>query len=167
MRIMTLLLPTLLASAALTLALRNSDASADMHEASIIERFTGHYELVSFIQYPEGGGEVDANYEGRIMFDGFGNMSAQGMPRDLPERAAQTDELVRGGFAYYGNVSFDLDNNIIIHHVQGSPTRGSWVGEDNIRHFEFTDDYLKLSIKDENGRTTGTLTWRKLDHRVD
>lgn len=167
MRLISLFLPTLLAASALALLIKNNDASADMHEDALIERFTGHYELVSFIQYPAEGGEVDTNYEGRIMYDGFGNMSAQGMPRDLPERAAQTSELLRGGFAYYGSVSFDLENNIVIHHVQGSPTRGSWVGEDNIRHFEFTDDYLKLSMKDDDGRITGTLTWRKLSDRVD
>jgi hypothetical protein len=160
MRKLQILLPVLMVAGLLSLSLV-TEQTADASEQSIMDRFTGHYELVSFIQYPAEGGEIDANYKGRIMFDGMGNMSAQGMPRDLPERAAQTTELVRGGFAYWGTVSFDLENSIIIHHVTGSPTRGSWVGEDNIRHFEFTDEFLKLSIKDENGRTTGTLTWRK------
>ena len=99
---------------------------------------------------------------GRITYDGVGNMTAQGMPKDLPERAAQSSENVRGGFAYWGDVVYDVDNNIVIHKVKGSPSRGSWPGEDNIRYYEFDDGLLKLSMKDETGRLTGTLTWRKL-----
>lgn len=136
-------------------------AASDAEIEEVRQQFIGHYELVSFVRFPEEGGEVDTGYEGRIMYDGYGNMSAIGMPRDLPERAASGQE--RGGFAYYGSVSYDLENDIVIHHVEGSPTRGSWVGEDNIRYFEFVDGYLKLSMKDENGRTTGTLTWRKYE----
>ena len=162
MRIQQIVLSTAILAGVLsaTALLRDSSAAADQG-GTTLARFTGHYELVSFVQFPAEGGEVDMNYKGRIMFDGYGNMSAQGMPRDLPERAAQTDELVRGGFAYWGWVELDVENSIIIHHVTGSPTRGSWVGEANIRHFEFTDEHLKLSIKDDTGRTTGTLTWRK------
>jgi len=163
-----MVLPTVLAAAALLLLINEDGASADGEELQVLDRFTGHYELVSFIRFPEAGGEVDTNYEGRIMYDGRGNMSAIGMPRDLPARAARSEENVSDGFAYYGTISLDLDNDIIIHHVQGSPTRGSWDGEDNIRYFEFTDDgLLKLSMKDETGRTTGTLTWRRLEGPAD
>ena len=131
--------------------------------AAVKQQFVGHYELVSFISFPAEGGEVDNNYIGRIMYDENDQMSAQGMPKDLPGRAARTTELVRGGFAYWGPVTWDVSQNKVTHHVQGSPTRGSWVGEDNIRYYEFTDDgLLKLSIRDENGRTTGTLTWRRI-----
>ena len=38
-----------------------------------------------------------------------------------------------------------------------------WVGGDNIRHFEFSDGLLKLSLKDSSGRKTATLSWRKLN----
>lgn len=124
-------------------------------------RFVGHYELVEFVRFGEDGEAVDTGYEGRIMYDGFGNMSAIGMPRDLPERPAEPGERRQAGFAYWATVSFDLDNDIVVHHVQGSPTRGSWVGEDNVRYFEWDGDLLKLSIRDEEGRVTGTLTWRK------
>lgn len=131
--------------------------------AAVKQQFVGHYELVSFISYPASGGEVDNDYVGRIMYDEADQMSAIGMPRSLPARAAQTDGVARGGFAYWGPVTWDIDSQRVIHHVEGSPTRGSWVGEDNIRFYEFTaDGLLKLSIRDDQGRTTGTLTWRRL-----
>lgn len=167
MPVLKMMLPTAAVAGLLAFSLLGKSSNADNNDAQAIkDRFTGHYELVSFVQFPPGGGEVDMNYKGRIMYDGHGNMSAQGMPRDLPERAAQTDELVRGGFAYWGWVEFDLENSVVIHHVTGSPTRGSWVGEPNVRHFEFTDEHLKLSMKDDSGRITGTLTWLKISDPV-
>ncbi|MGJ8688568.1 MAG: hypothetical protein ACSHXZ_03530 [Gammaproteobacteria bacterium] len=136
-----------------------SAASTDL--AAVKRQFIGHYELLSFISYAEDGSAIDNEYEGRITYDAFDNMTAQGMPKNLPARAALSSENVRGGFAYYGDVTWDVANQIVVHHVQGSPSRGSWVGEDNVRHYEWEDGLLKLSIKNPEGRITGTLTWRK------
>ena len=135
--------------------------SAD--EEALRQRFVGHYELVVYESFRENGEVVDMNYVGRIMYDGHGNMSAIGMPKDLPERARGSDTNVQGGFAYWARVSFDVEDGIVIHHVEGSPTRGSWPGVDNVRYFEWTEDgLLKLSLKNDEGRTTGTLTWRRI-----
>ena len=152
-----LLAGALLMQAPLALA-QNSELEA------VKRRFIGHWELVSFISYPAEGSERDNNYVGRIMYDENDEMSAQGMPKDLPARAAQSTTNVAGGFAYWGPVTWDISQNKVTHHVTGSPTRGSWVGEDNVRYYEFTPDgLLKLSIRDENGRTTGTLTWKRIE----
>ena len=129
----------------------------------IEQKFRGDFELVSYFQFPERGDPIDMNYVGRLSYDAFGNMAGLGMPRDLPERNQATEERVTGGFGYWGKVSFDLENNLVIHHVEGSPMVPEWVGGDNIRHFEFSDGLLKLSLKNSEGRTTGTLSWRKLD----
>lgn len=145
----------------LTTSLASAADAAEL--AAIKQQFVGHYELVSFVSIRENGEVVDNNYVGRIMYDENDEMSAQGMPKNLPERAAQSSERVTGGFAYWGSVTWDIDNGIVTHHVEGSPTRGSWVGEDNVRYYEFTDDgLLKLSMKDESGRLIGTLTWRRI-----
>jgi hypothetical protein len=129
----------------------------------IEQKFQGDFELVSYFQFPEQGDPIDMNYVGRLSYDAFGNMAGLGMPRDLPERNQATEERVTGGFGYWGKVSFDLENSLVIHHVEGSPMVPEWVGGDNIRHFEFSDGLLKLSLKNSEGRTTGTLSWRKLD----
>jgi hypothetical protein len=128
----------------------------------IEQKFQGDFELVSYIQFPEQGDPIDMNYVGRLSYDAFGNMAGLGMPRDLPEKNQAAEERVTGGFGYWGKVSFDLGNSLVIHHVEGSPMVPEWVGGDNIRHFEFTDGLLKLSLKNSSGRTTGTLSWRKL-----
>ena len=164
MRKFLMLSLAMVAVAAVTTNSLLSPTSAAQDELEAVKaRFVGHYELVSFVSFPEGGGEVDNNYIGRIMYDEHDQMSAQGMPRDLPERAARSQGNVSGGFAYWGPVTWDVSQNKVTHRVEGSPTRGSWVGEDNVRYYEFTEDgLLKLSIRDENGRTTGTLTWRRI-----
>ena len=130
---------------------------------AVKRQFVGHYELLSFNSYTEDGRAIDNEYEGRITYDAFDNMTAQGMPKNLPALAAASSENVRGGFAYYGDVTWDIERQIVVHHVKGSPSRGSWVGEDNVRHYEWENGLLKLSIKNPEGRVTGTLTWRKYE----
>jgi len=138
----------------------NSQAAETLQE--IKQKFVGDFELVSYFQFPEQGDAIDMNYVGRLSYDAFGNMSGLGMPRDLPERNRDSQERITGGFAYWGKVSFDVDNSIVIHHVEGSPMVPEWVGGENVRHFEFSKGFLKLSLKNASGRTTGTLSWRKL-----
>lgn len=125
-------------------------------------KFIGDYELVSYFQFPASGGEVDMKFIGRLSYDALGNMAGIGMPLDLPARAAQSSERRTGGFAYWGKVSYDLEQGIVFHHVEGSPLVPQWVGGENVRYFEFTDGLLKLSLKDGEGRITATLSWRKL-----
>ena len=129
------------------------------------ERFIGDYELVSYFTFPEQGPARDMQYIGRLSYDEFGNMSGLGMPMDLPqtEAASQPDgERVIGGFAYWGRVSIDSKERIVTHHVEGSPMVPRWVGGDNVRHYEFDRDLLRLSLKNPEGRITATLTWRRL-----
>jgi len=141
-----------------------SAQSADTEQEATRARFVGHYELVAYETFRPNGESVDMNYVGRIMYDEHGNMSAIGMPRDLPARAAASAQNVQDGFAYWATVSFDVPSGIVIHHVQGSPTRGSWPGVDNVRYFEWTDDgLLRLSLRNAEGRTTATLTWRRIE----
>lgn len=129
---------------------------------SVARRLVGDYELVSFVRFQEGGAGSDADYIGWLRYDEHGNMAGMGMPRDLPLQARDTTERVTGGFAYWGTVSIDVENARVIHHVVGSPGAAQWVGQDNVRYYQFDGDLLHLSVRNAEGRTTGTLTWRRL-----
>jgi hypothetical protein len=133
-------------------------------DQSIRDRFVGHWELVSYETFNADGEATDMNYVGRILYDNQGNMSAVGMPRDLPDRPRiQGEPLPRAGFAYFAAVSIDVEDTRVTHHVVGSPMNPNWVGTDLTRYFEFAEDRLALSIRNSEGRVTGTLTWRRLD----
>ena len=84
------------------------------------------------------------------------------MPSGLPERERETGSRRTGGFAYWGKVTVDEEKKIVIHHVEGSPLMPGWVGGDKVRFYEFEGDLLRLSLKNAEGRTTATLTWRRL-----
>lgn len=130
---------------------------------AVKQKFIGDWELASYYTFPVNGDAREMGYIGRLSYDRFGNMAGLGMPKDLPERQRESSERLMQGFAYWGPVSWDLDRGAVIHHVQGSPMVPQWVGGDNVRYFEFEgDDILKLSLRDNNGRTTGTLTWHRL-----
>ena len=126
------------------------------------ERFVGDYTLISYVAFPEAGAAVDMAYVGRLSYDSAGNMSGLGMPSGLPEREREAGGRLTGGFAYWGKVTVDDEKKIVVHHVEGSPLMPSWVGGDNVRFYEFEDDLLRLSLKNAEGRTTATLTWRRL-----
>ena len=126
------------------------------------ERLVGDYTLISYVTFPEAGPAVDMSYVGRLSYDSAGNMSGLGMPSGLPEREREAGSRLTGGFAYWGKVTVDDEKKIVVHHVEGSPLMPSWVGGDNVRFYEFEDDLLRLSLKNAEGRTTATLTWRRL-----
>jgi hypothetical protein len=125
------------------------------------QRFVGDYTLISYVTFPEAGAAVDMSYVGRLSYDSAGNMSGLGMPSGLPEREREAGGRLTGGFAYWGKDTVDDEKKIVVHHVEGLPLMPSWVGGDNVR-YEFEDDLLRLSLKNAEGRTTATLTWRRL-----
>ncbi len=141
-------------------------SSGAMSAEEVHRKLTGNWELVIYESFPASGGSVDNRYIGRIMYDSAGNMSAVGMPIDFPERRA-TDPAntpASQGFAYFARIELFPAEDRIVHHVVGSPTAAGWVGTGLVRFYEFEgDDILKLSIRNAEGRTTGTLTWRRLD----
>tara|TARA_B100000989_G_scaffold275056_1_gene234296 strand:- start:283 stop:777 length:495 start_codon:yes stop_codon:yes gene_type:complete len=126
------------------------------------ERFVGNFTLISYVTFPEAGPAVDMEYVGRLSYDTAGNMSGLGMPSGLPEREREAGSRLTGGFAYWGKVTIDDEKKIVIHHVEGSPLMPGWVGGDNVRFYDFEGDLLRLSLKNAEGRTTATLTWRRL-----
>ncbi len=141
----------------------SSSAFAADDLETVKQRFIGDWELASYYTFPADGDAMEMGYIGRLSYDRFGNMAGLGMPKDLPERQRESSERLMQGFAYWGPVSWDLDRGVVIHHVQGSPMVPQWVGGENIRYFEFEgENILKLSLRDGNGRTTGTLTWHRL-----
>ena len=156
----TILLLTVLAVALAVASIQSTDAKA---APSALAQFVGNYELVKYQRFREDGEVVDLVYAGRIMYDAAGNMSAQGVDRALADREYDPNERPRGSFAYFGTVTVKEDEGVIIHRVKGSPTRPPWAGADNVRYYEFTDGFLKLSLKNDEGRVTGTLTWNRID----
>ena len=137
--------------------------------ADVQKQFIGHWRLVKFENFDEKGVARLAAYDGgRIMYDAAGNMSAQLMrserkplatPSTEPERAAAYATYT----AYYGKFTIDPGLAKVTHHVEGALNH-NWVKTDLVRYYAFSPDgsQLMLSIKNAEGRVTGTLTWERL-----
>jgi hypothetical protein len=132
-------------------------------------RFAGNWRLVSFVNIDDSGATTASRYTGgRIMYDAAGQMAAQltfaGRPA-LPAPATEAQRAAAYGsfLSYYGTYEVDDRTATVTHHVEAS-TNPNWPGTDLIRHFEFADngDTLRLSIRNDAGRTTGTLTWARI-----
>ena len=115
-------------------------------------RFVGTWKLLSFHTYPTDGDLVNREMSGQIYYDAAGNMAAQLMPD------AETEERVTPGYvAYFGTYTIDDKAGTVTHSVSGS-NFSRWVNTDLVRHFDFANGQLTLSLK-EDGRTTGALVW--------
>ncbi len=145
-----------------------SDSAADLQK-----KFVGSWKLVS-IEGPNRTSNVTS--VGMITYDSSGHMSVHIVRGDRPAfpngRARATDKEKAVAFdsytAYYGTYTFEPENGIVIHHLEGSLSPGQ-IGQDNIRYFELQGNRLTLSVANDGkgGRlarkdTTAHLIWEKI-----
>jgi hypothetical protein len=138
-------------------------------QPSSAEQFIGHWRLVKFENFDDKGVGRDAGYEsGRIMYDAAGNMSAQLMRtgrKPLSQPPTDTDRAAAYGtfVAYYGKYTIDTATSKVTHSVEGA-LNPNWVKTDLVRYYEFSADgrRLMLSLRNAQGRVTGTLTWERM-----
>ncbi len=142
------------------------------------ERFTGTWRLLA-CEGQWSDGRVTHPYGdepgGLLVYDGRGSFSGQIMARERP--AFATGNLLKGSdaelrtafegyVAYYGSYSVDETEGLMIHQVEGS-FFPNWIGERQIRKFEFTGDgRLRLStlpIKGASAELTVVLLWERAD----
>lgn len=141
-------------------------------------RFIGTWSLVTSefrtsdgtVTYPLG---EDA--AGVLIYDRGGRMGAQLMRKDRPKFASGdmqggTPEEIKaaneGYVSYFGSYKVNSKDRTVVHHVEGS-LFPNWVGQDQVRSFEFSADSQVLTLKTRpflsGGREiTGVLIWKRL-----
>jgi len=106
--------------------------------------------------------------KGRISYDENGNMAVQIMKNNLPKfisedpLQAQPEEMIEsynGSFAYCGRYEVNHKSDEVVHHIEIS-SFPNWVGQNQVRYFEFKGDKLILST-DPIGLTRHKLIWKK------
>jgi hypothetical protein len=157
-----------LSLASLVPAAFGADSAADLQK-----KFVGSWKLISI----EGQNRpANVTSVGMLTYDSAGHMSVHIVRGDRPAfpsgRARATDKEKAAAFdsytAYYGTYTFEPENGIVIHHLEGSLSPGQ-IGQDNIRYFELQGNRLTLSVANDGkgGRlarkdTTAHLTWEKI-----
>jgi hypothetical protein len=147
-------------------------AAPEAQQAADVQRqLVGNWRLVKFDNFDEKGVARPSAYtKGRIMYDAAGQMAAQLMqdgrkPLSSPavpeERAAAYGSFL----SYFGGYTVDAAKGTVTHHVEGS-TNPNWVSTPThlVRSYAFSPDgnRLMLSVKNAEGRVTGTLTWERI-----
>ena|ERR1700678_2736670 len=136
-----------------------------------IEPFLGSWALISF-EHVLPSGEVLRPYgdspSGSILYQSDGHMSAQlsvGSPTrfvsDDPDQAS-AEEAIRAWrtyFGYWGSFRILVDNQVVVHRVEGS-SFSNWIGTEQVRHFRFDGaDRLILEAQSSSGQYT--LVWQR------
>jgi hypothetical protein len=141
------------------------------------EQFVGSWGLVS-AEFRNENGEVSFplghRIIGQLMYDGAGNMSAQLINIDRPRFSsgdwlrgtpAEIITAFEGQNAYFGLFDVDDAKGIVTHHVKCS-SFPNWVGQDNVRYFQFSDNHLILRTVPMligGKKLIGELVWEKTD----
>ncbi|WP_420315784.1 lipocalin-like domain-containing protein [Ekhidna sp.] len=151
------------------------NAVVNMENMKMInDKFVGSWELKEWtakltdesIIFPFGEDAI-----GRITYDSNGNMAVQIMKNNRKQflsedpLQAQPDEVVvayNGFIAYCGNYEVNLNSNQVVHQIKIS-SFPNWIGQNQIRNFEFNEDELTLST-DQIGSSRHKLVWRKIDN---
>ncbi len=144
--------------------------------ARTMQRLTGVWLLVRS-EFRTAGGNVmyplGENALGQAIFTESGYMSGQLMRPNRPNFAAGSQALgtqeeiqqaLQGYVAYYGRCEVDVEQKTITTHVEGS-MYPNWVGGEQVRFYELTDDQLVLKtppITFGDETVTGVLTWQRL-----
>ena len=155
---------------------REAKANATAKAKTTIQRFIGTWKLVTSdfrtsdgkVTHPLGDKAV-----GILMYDSGGRMAAQLMRPDRPKFASGdmrggTQEEIKtaaeGYVAYFGTYEVDDKKGTVVHHVEAS-LFPNWLGQDQVRFFEFSDDLLTLKtspILSGGQEIIGVLVWRRL-----
>jgi hypothetical protein len=136
--------------------------------APVAQRLLGAWELVHYEVIAADGSKRPGVYDrGQISYDASGRMSAQLMnSANKADQAPQTDEARAAAYrrylGYYGPFVVDESKGIVTHIVEGS-SNPSWVGSRQVRYYELSADnaQLTLSLRDNAGRTTQALVWKR------
>jgi hypothetical protein len=112
---------------------------------------------------------------GILIYDSGGRMAAQLMRPDRPKFASgdmrggtpeENKAAVEGYVAYFGRYEVNVMNGTILHHIEAS-LFPNWLGQDQVRFFEFSADAGMLTLKtlpllSGGQEITGVLVWRRL-----
>jgi hypothetical protein len=123
-----------------------------------VEQLIGTWKLVSSeFKYIYSDGQVvyplDRDAAGLLIYSSRGYMSAQLMRTDRPSfksgnLSRGTPEEIKAAFdgyiSYYGTYDVNMEQKVIIHHVEGSYFP-NWVGQDLVRFFQLSDNRLILT----------------------
>jgi len=142
-------------------------------------RFVGTWQLVTS-EFRTADGEVTyplgEKAAGVLIYDGGGRMAAQLMRPGRPKFASgdmqggsleEIKTAAEGYVAYFGTYQVNDKNGKVVHHVEAS-LFPNWVGQDQVRLFEFSADADMLTLKtlpilSGGHEIIGVLVWKKLE----
>lgn len=137
--------------------------------------FIGAWTL-TFAEYRFADGQTLAIYgnnpAGILIYDANGHVAIQIMRRDRPHFAkndrlggtpAETKAAFDGYLAYFGTYSVDEAQHTVTHHLEGA-LLPNWVGGDQVRFYELTDNRLTLKtppLMIGGRQAVGHLIWQR------
>ncbi len=141
------------------------------------DKFVGAWRPISIEYLTDDGTLIDSPYgaepQGILMYDSYGNMSAQLSSKDrkpfaVADRLGGTPEELKGAFesyqAYFGKYKIDERERVVTHTVRQA-LLPNWATTEQRRYYKFQDGKLILRtppLTIGGKRVTGVLVWEKM-----
>ncbi len=128
---------------------------------AVRRQLAGTWELVSFEAFTATGEATQVPATGRLTYDEFGNLTVAGsVDGEIDGRRATLLYMS-------GRTAIDLaQQRFLILEAEGNvpfeEPDFATASLDRFRHYEFADDLLRLTVRDERGEATALLTWRRI-----
>jgi hypothetical protein len=128
---------------------------------AVRRQLKGTWQLVSLDVFSPTGEKTAAQANGRLQYDEFGNLAMTGAITG----GAQLDP---SALNLTGRVTIDPDNHTFrIGGVEAKSADDRRVDPKldptHVRYYAFEGNLLKTTLKDANGATTATATWKKIE----
>jgi hypothetical protein len=138
----------------------------------VVSQFIGTWELVKWTAKPAEGElfyPFGRDAVGQIIYDATNGVIVSIMKKDRKAFASgdflngNVEEILsayNGFVAYWGTYAIDQAERKVIHRIRIS-SFPNWVGQDQVREYDFQDDFLTLRAS-AIGATQHELLWRKI-----
>ena len=128
---------------------------------AVRRQLKGTWELTSLDLFSASGEKTTPQARGRLQYDEYGNLSMQG---SITGTATVDPSMLN----LSGRVAIDPNARTLQIMRVDAPTQEAKrvdprLDMKNVRYYEFQGDVLKTTIKDANGATTATATWKKIE----
>lgn len=145
--------------------------SAEQAGAALLEPFLGTWKLVEMETRTAKGDLVPPapgtpRREGYLIYDAAGYMAVSIVPTGRKRNAAaqvsddEAKALIDGYTAYYGSVTVNPSEKVVVHHLQGSLNPG--MGAEQRRQYSFSGNRLTLKPPPASNGNQSALTWERM-----
>lgn len=125
-------------------------------------RLMGTWSLISYDMIGANGAKTHVPGQAQLTYDEFGNLKVVGEVNDPKIQGSRAESML----SYSGRAVIDADKHemrlLDMKTGTSNTTDADVVQPEAVRHYEFHDSQLDITLKDAAGQTVGVTSWKRV-----